>query len=75
MKKCQLIRNVQSRSIVLFFCSFLQVSAQSEVTDYRFFIRSIVRHSDFITKVTLITTMSFGHLFMPSLGGLWELWA
>ncbi|XP_015754053.1 PREDICTED: acetyl-CoA carboxylase 1-like [Acropora digitifera] len=27
-----------------------KMSSQSEVTDYRFFIRSIVRHSDFITK-------------------------
>ena len=29
-----------------------QVSNRQEVTDHRFFIRSIVRHSDFVTKVS-----------------------
>lgn len=29
---------------------FLQERNNQEVTDYRFFIRSIVRHDDFVTK-------------------------
>lgn len=33
---------------------FIQEGRQREVTDYRFFIRSIVRHSDFVTKVCSI---------------------
>lgn len=32
----------------------VQEGRQREVTDYRFFIRSIVRHSDFVTKVCSI---------------------
>ncbi|KAJ7391694.1 hypothetical protein OS493_017391 [Desmophyllum pertusum] len=39
-----------NHNIHLYLGSAKKVSAQSEVTDYRFFIRSIVRHSDFITK-------------------------
>ncbi|XP_073241070.1 acetyl-CoA carboxylase-like isoform X1 [Porites lutea] len=39
-----------NHNIHLYLGSAKKVSAHSEVTDYRFFIRSIVRHSDFITK-------------------------
>jgi len=31
-----------------------RVEEGAEVTDYRFFIRAIIRHSDLITKVTII---------------------
>ncbi|XP_020604828.1 acetyl-CoA carboxylase-like isoform X1 [Orbicella faveolata] len=39
-----------NHNLHLYLGSAKKLSAQSEVTDYRFFIRSIVRHSDFITK-------------------------
>ena len=38
-----------------------QVAKGIEVTDYRFFVRAIIRHSDLITKVTnryLVTTIN-----------------
>ncbi|XP_029189065.2 LOW QUALITY PROTEIN: acetyl-CoA carboxylase-like [Acropora millepora] len=39
-----------NHNVHLYLGSAKKMSSQSEVTDYRFFIRSIVRHSDFITK-------------------------
>lgn len=39
-----------NHNVHLYLGSAKKISGQSEVTDYRFFIRSIVRHSDFITK-------------------------
>lgn len=31
-----------------------KVEAGAEVTDYRFFVRAIIRHSDLVTKVGII---------------------
>lgn len=39
-----------NHNIHLYLGSAKKISAHSEVTDHRFFIRSIVRHSDFITR-------------------------
>lgn len=36
-----------------------KVEAGTEVTDYRFFVRAIVRHSDLITKVKKQTVWSY----------------
>lgn len=32
-----------------------KVEVGTEVTDYRFFVRAIIRHSDLITKVSFVT--------------------
>lgn len=32
-----------------------KVEVGTEVTDYRFFVRAIIRHSDLVTKVSFIT--------------------
>lgn len=32
-----------------------KVEVGTEVTDYRFFVRAIIRHSDLITKVRFVT--------------------
>ncbi|XP_031574256.1 acetyl-CoA carboxylase-like [Actinia tenebrosa] len=39
-----------NHNLHLYFGSAKKLSNKTEVTDYRFFIRTIVRHSDFITK-------------------------
>ena len=39
-----------------------QISAQAEVTDMRFFIRTIIRHSDFVTSVSKYCTLSLSRL-------------
>lgn len=44
-------RNIVLKLMMSILSYFAQISAHSEVTDHRFFIRSIVRHSDFITRV------------------------
>lgn len=36
-----------------------RVEEGAEVTDYRFFIRAIIRHSDLITKVTNIPNRQY----------------
>lgn len=35
-----------------------KVEVGTEVTDYRFFVRAIIRHSDLVTKVSFVTQMS-----------------
>lgn len=39
-----------------------RVEEGAEVTDYRFFIRAIIRHSDLITKVTNIPNRQYAIL-------------
>ncbi|XP_048578343.1 acetyl-CoA carboxylase-like isoform X1 [Nematostella vectensis] len=41
---------ITNHNIHVYLASAKKVSAKVEVTDHRFFIRTIVRHSDFITK-------------------------
>jgi hypothetical protein len=36
-----------------------RVEVGTEVTDYRFFVRAIIRHSDLVTKVRAILTHCF----------------
>ncbi|XP_028408241.1 acetyl-CoA carboxylase-like isoform X2 [Dendronephthya gigantea] len=39
-----------NHSIHLYFASAKKVSANAEVTDHRFYVRTIVRHADFVSK-------------------------
>jgi len=34
-----------------------KVEVGTEVTDYRFFVRAIIRHSDLVTKVSFVTQL------------------
>eukprot|EP00111_Clytia_hemisphaerica_P003152 TCONS_00008959-protein len=53
--------NCTNKSLHLYYASAKKQRDNQEVTDYRFFVRSIVRHGDFVTKEA-----SFGYLVKAS---------